>query len=113
MGVRQGLHRIAELQLFFIFLQTQAGCGAALINGEGNNLLICRVKFGHNASDLFMFVLVIFWAINSGVLGLALLELSARVEVDPHGAFKDWDPMDCNPCNWSGVQCSDGKVEIL
>jgi hypothetical protein len=113
MGVRQGLHRIAELHLFFIFLQTQAGCGAAMINGEGNNLAICRVKFVHNASDPFMFMLVLFLAINSGVLGLALLELSARVEVDPHGAFKDWDPMDSNPCNWSGVQCSDGKVEIL
>jgi hypothetical protein len=47
------------------------------------------------------------------VLGLALLELRARVEGDPHGVFDDWDPMGNNPCSWSGVQCSDGKVEIL
>ena len=45
--------------------------------------------------------------------GLALLELRARVEGDPHGVFHDWDPMDNNPCSWSGVQCSDGNVEIL
>ncbi|XP_051223644.1 protein MALE DISCOVERER 2 [Lolium perenne] len=45
--------------------------------------------------------------------GLALLELRARVEGDPHGVFDDWDPMGNNPCSWSGVQCSDGKVEIL
>jgi len=45
--------------------------------------------------------------------GLALLELRARVEGDPHGVFHDWDPMDNSPCSWSGVQCSDGKVEIL
>lgn len=45
--------------------------------------------------------------------GLALLELRARVEGDPHGVFQDWDPMDNNPCSWSGIQCSDGKVEVL
>ncbi|EMS57675.1 putative LRR receptor-like serine/threonine-protein kinase MRH1 [Triticum urartu] len=45
--------------------------------------------------------------------GLALLELRARVEGDPHGVFHDWDPTDNNPCSWSGVQCSDGNVEIL
>ncbi|TVU22828.1 hypothetical protein EJB05_32548 [Eragrostis curvula] len=74
-----GLRLIPEVQLLFIFLLTQVGCGAALINGEG----------------------------------LALLELRARVEADPHGAFQDWDPLDSNPCSWSGVRCSDGKVEIL
>ncbi|KAG2594961.1 protein MALE DISCOVERER 2-like isoform X1 [Panicum virgatum] len=45
--------------------------------------------------------------------GLALLELKARVEADPHGAFQDWDPMDKSPCSWPGVRCLDGKVEIL
>ncbi|CAL4958892.1 unnamed protein product [Urochloa decumbens] len=45
--------------------------------------------------------------------GLALLELKAKVETDPHGAFQDWDPMDSSPCSWSGVRCLDGKVEIL
>ncbi|KAF0924883.1 hypothetical protein E2562_014967 [Oryza meyeriana var. granulata] len=45
--------------------------------------------------------------------GMALLELRERVEADPHGAFRDWDPTDTTPCKWSGVQCFDGKVEIL
>ncbi|XP_006645618.1 protein MALE DISCOVERER 2 isoform X2 [Oryza brachyantha] len=45
--------------------------------------------------------------------GMALLELRERVEADPHGAFRDWNPTDATPCGWSGVQCFDGKVEIL
>ncbi|KAJ1282081.1 hypothetical protein BS78_03G022700 [Paspalum vaginatum] len=69
--------------------------------------------------ELLFFFLVLLQAqagrgmasINSE--GLALLELKARVEADPHGAFQDWDPMDSNPCSWSGVRCFDGKVEIL
>uniref|UniRef100_A0A0E0JFE5 Leucine-rich repeat-containing N-terminal plant-type domain-containing protein n=1 Tax=Oryza punctata TaxID=4537 RepID=A0A0E0JFE5_ORYPU len=45
--------------------------------------------------------------------GMALLELKERVEADPHGALRDWDPTDATPCRWSGVHCFDGKVEIL
>ncbi|XP_052147287.1 protein MALE DISCOVERER 2-like isoform X1 [Oryza glaberrima] len=45
--------------------------------------------------------------------GMALLELRERVEADPHGALRDWDPADATPCRWSGVHCFDGKVEIL
>lgn len=45
--------------------------------------------------------------------GLALLEFRSGVEIDPYGALENWDPNDDNPCNWSGVQCSDGKVETL
>ena len=45
--------------------------------------------------------------------GLALLEFRSGVEIDPHGAFENWDPNDEDPCNWSGVHCIDGKVETL
>lgn len=45
--------------------------------------------------------------------GMALLELRERVEADPHGALRDWDPADATPCRWSGVHCFDAKVEIL
>uniref|UniRef100_A0A0E0BYV0 Protein kinase domain-containing protein n=1 Tax=Oryza meridionalis TaxID=40149 RepID=A0A0E0BYV0_9ORYZ len=45
--------------------------------------------------------------------GMALLELRERVEADPHGALRDWDPADATPCRWSGVHCFDGKVEIF
>lgn len=72
-----------------------------------------------NALQLFFIFLVLLQAqAGRGAAalngeGLALLELRASVEADPHGAFEDWDPMDNNPCSWTGVQCFDGKVEIL
>ncbi|OAY74118.1 putative LRR receptor-like serine/threonine-protein kinase [Ananas comosus] len=45
--------------------------------------------------------------------GFALLEFRAKVEDDPYGALKNWDRRDADPCDWSGVRCIDGKVEIL
>uniref|UniRef100_A0A5B6ZHF5 Putative LRR receptor-like serine/threonine-protein kinase MRH1 n=1 Tax=Davidia involucrata TaxID=16924 RepID=A0A5B6ZHF5_DAVIN len=51
------------------------------------------------------------WSLNSE--GLALLELQARVDYDPFGAFANWNPNDTDPCMWSGVHCVDGKVQML
>ncbi|XP_019704719.1 protein MALE DISCOVERER 2 isoform X2 [Elaeis guineensis] len=45
--------------------------------------------------------------------GLALLEFRSKVEADPYGALENWDPLADNPCDWSGVHCIDGKVEIF
>nr|XP_017233188.1 PREDICTED: protein MALE DISCOVERER 1-like [Daucus carota subsp. sativus] len=45
--------------------------------------------------------------------GLVLLAFRAAVEMDPQGAFRDWNPDDCNPCMWSGVHCVDGQVQML
>lgn len=45
--------------------------------------------------------------------GLALLKFRSEVVVDPHGAFKNWDHTDRDPCSWKGVRCIDGKVETL
>lgn len=45
--------------------------------------------------------------------GLALLAFRAAVELDPLGAFSDWNPDDCNPCMWSGVHCVNGQVQML
>lgn len=45
--------------------------------------------------------------------GLALLDFRSRVEMDPYGAFENWDPNDDDPCGWSGVSCADGRVEML
>ena len=45
--------------------------------------------------------------------GLTLLEFRSKVDFDPHGAFKNWDHKDQDPCCWSGVHCIDGKVETL
>ncbi|KAL5227612.1 hypothetical protein ABZP36_015877 [Zizania latifolia] len=89
MGVRWGprliggLHPPDAVQLLFIFLA-----------------LLLQAQAGRGAA-----------ALNGEVM--ALLKLRARVEADPHGAFQDWDPMETTPCRWSGVQCFDGKVEIL
>ncbi|WJX26797.1 hypothetical protein P8452_15674 [Trifolium repens] len=51
------------------------------------------------------------WSLNDE--GLALLEFRARVTCDPHAALENWDPNDCDPCNWVGVHCVDGKVQML
>lgn len=45
--------------------------------------------------------------------GLALLEFRSKVDVDPYGAFNNWNHEDSDPCNWFGVHCIDGKVETL
>lgn len=46
-------------------------------------------------------------------LGLALLKFRLKVDVVPHGAFKNWDHKHSDPCSWKGVRCIDGKVETL
>ncbi|XP_039117436.1 LOW QUALITY PROTEIN: protein MALE DISCOVERER 2-like [Dioscorea cayenensis subsp. rotundata] len=45
--------------------------------------------------------------------GLALLEFRSRVDIDPHGALENWDARDSDPCNWTGVYCVNGVVEML
>ncbi|KAL2925466.1 Protein MALE DISCOVERER 1 [Bienertia sinuspersici] len=45
--------------------------------------------------------------------GLALLEFRERIENDPYGAFANWDINHSEPCLWLGVQCVDGKVQML
>lgn len=46
-------------------------------------------------------------------VGLALLEIRERIENDPFGAFANWNANNSEPCLWSGVQCVDGKVQML
>lgn len=45
--------------------------------------------------------------------GFALLKFQARVESDPHGALANWNPVDENPCNWSGIICVEDRVQVL
>ncbi|KAL8129810.1 hypothetical protein V2J09_018965 [Rumex salicifolius] len=45
--------------------------------------------------------------------GLALLEFRERIEDDPFGAFMNWNTNSNDHCLWMGVQCVDGKVQIL
>ncbi|GAB4849382.1 hypothetical protein Ancab_004179 [Ancistrocladus abbreviatus] len=45
--------------------------------------------------------------------GLALMEFRERIEDDPYGAFSSWNLNHTEPCLWLGVQCRDGKVQML
>lgn len=35
------------------------------------------------------------------------------MDIDPHGALENWDARDSDPCNWTGVYCVNGVVEML
>ncbi|TKY56893.1 LRR receptor serine/threonine-protein kinase MRH1 [Spatholobus suberectus] len=47
--------------------------------------------------------------------GNALLKLRERIVSDPFGALSNWidDEASVDPCNWFGVECSDGRVVAL
>ncbi|CAK8530723.1 unnamed protein product [Lathyrus sativus] len=51
------------------------------------------------------------WSLNDE--GLALLEFRGRITCDPRVALENWNPNDCDPCNWFGVHCVDSKVQTL
>ncbi|XP_057466025.1 protein MALE DISCOVERER 2-like isoform X1 [Actinidia eriantha] len=51
------------------------------------------------------------WSLNYE--GSALLEFRGGVDYDPYGVFANWNPIDNNPCGWSGVRCVYGEVEML
>ncbi|KAK7305906.1 hypothetical protein VNO77_43818 [Canavalia gladiata] len=47
--------------------------------------------------------------------GKALLKLKQGIVSDPFGALSDWvdDEVAVSPCNWFGIECSDGRVVVL
>ncbi|KAE9587729.1 putative protein kinase RLK-Pelle-LRR-VI-2 family [Lupinus albus] len=47
--------------------------------------------------------------------GKALLKLKQRIVSDPFGALSNWvdDEVTVDPCNWLGVECSEGRVIVL
>ncbi|KAG4920206.1 hypothetical protein JHK82_049168 [Glycine max] len=47
--------------------------------------------------------------------GKALLKFKHGIVNDPFDALSDWvnDEVAVNPCNWFGVECSDGRVVVL
>ncbi|KAI4306485.1 hypothetical protein L6164_029758 [Bauhinia variegata] len=52
------------------------------------------------------------WSLNDD--GKALLKLRQRVVSDPFGALSNWiDHGEVDPCNWFGVECSEGRVVVL
>ncbi|OIV98414.1 hypothetical protein TanjilG_16741 [Lupinus angustifolius] len=47
--------------------------------------------------------------------GKALLKLKQRIVSDPFGALSNWvdDEVAIDPCNWFGVECSNGRVVVF
>ncbi|KAI0515570.1 hypothetical protein KFK09_008235 [Dendrobium nobile] len=45
--------------------------------------------------------------------GFSLMAFRSKVDSDPFEALQNWDPRDDDPCKWNGIQCVDGRVEIL
>lgn len=47
--------------------------------------------------------------------GKALLKFKQGIVSDPFGALSNWvdDEVAVDPCNWFGVECSDGRVVVL
>ncbi|KAH7682100.1 Non-specific serine/threonine protein kinase protein [Dioscorea alata] len=63
---------------------------------------------------VFLLHLQSFGSFSLNPEGMALLKFRSGVEFDPYGVFNTWDPKDDDPCNWSGIYCSDDRrVEIL
>ncbi|XP_052183464.1 protein MALE DISCOVERER 2-like [Diospyros lotus] len=83
--------------------------------------MVCRamgVRWNTHGIQLSCFAILILVLAIQGCSslnyeGLALLELYARVNYDPYGAFANWNPDDNDPCMWFGVYCVDGKVQKL
>ncbi|KAL3035369.1 hypothetical protein AAZX31_02G247900 [Glycine max] len=71
-------------------------------------------------SIAFRFVAVFFLLQKLGLCcslneeGNALLKLRQRIVSDPFGALSNWidDEVSVDPCNWFGVECSDGRVVV-
>lgn len=45
--------------------------------------------------------------------GSILLKFQARLFSDPYNSLASWHPEDYDPCNWFGVNCVDGEVQML
>ncbi|KAG5032391.1 hypothetical protein JHK82_015977 [Glycine max] len=81
------------------------------------NRKLIRLK---DLSIAFCFVVVVFLFNNLGLCcslneeGNALLKLRQKIMSDSFGALSNWvdDEAFVDPCNWFGVECSDGRVVV-
>ncbi|KZV40033.1 hypothetical protein F511_12428 [Dorcoceras hygrometricum] len=76
---------------------------------------VSSTVYGTRLTCLAFFVLLseIHGCLSLNSEGLALLQFREKVEFDPFGVLKNWNPEDCDPCMWSGIHCLDGKVFTL
>ncbi|XP_024016954.1 protein MALE DISCOVERER 2 isoform X1 [Morus notabilis] len=65
----------------------------------------------------FFLALILFsgtpvcWSLNDE--GILLLAFRVRINSDPFGALESWNHNDESPCLWWGVNCQEGKVQML
>lgn len=102
------------LALLILVLESQGRCS---LNSEGKKkkILTRTILFSQCDNISYFWALVrhhSFLKMETNV-GLALLEFQAGVDLDPYGAFANWNPNDCDPCLWSGVQCVNSQVQTL
>lgn len=106
--------KLSYLALLIILYDVH-GCSS--LNSEGNSILFldCPTGFG-------VYILIVssvcYVHLNNGLVyfakqGLALLGLRSKVDCDPYGVLANWNPDHCDPCMWFGVQCLEGKVQML
>ncbi|MED6156800.1 hypothetical protein PIB30_017793 [Stylosanthes scabra] len=81
-----------------------------------------KLRWFKDFSGVLRFVVVVCFLLqNLGLCftlneeGKALLKLRERIVSDPFGALSNWvdDEAVFDPCNWFGVECSDGRVVVL
>jgi hypothetical protein len=55
------------------------------------------------------------WIDSVVFAGKALLKFKQGILSDPFDALSNWvdDEFGVDPCNWFGVECSDGRVVVL
>ncbi|KAL1555981.1 protein MALE DISCOVERER 2-like [Salvia divinorum] len=64
-------------------------------------------------SVLLVIALEIHGCLSLNSEGLALFHFREKLDFDPFGALANWNPDDCDPCMWSGIECVDGNVVLL
>ncbi|CAI9088968.1 OLC1v1023441C1 [Oldenlandia corymbosa var. corymbosa] len=69
---------------------------------------ICRVSvFGKNSFRLLMIIFCMIISVQAlNKEGVFLLEFKKSL-IDPNGNLQGWNALDVNPCNWTGIGCSD------
>ncbi|KAK9714532.1 hypothetical protein RND81_06G101700 [Saponaria officinalis] len=80
-----------------------------------------RAMGGRWSTFNLQFICFVVLILGSGIRGTSslnlegsiLLKFRGNIELDPHNSLANWDSNDHHPCNWFGVHCVDGKVQML
>lgn len=102
------LRSVLWLVLFCVLLQSFGLCCSLNDEGKGFCCLWCFVcgwKYKGERKLIFFLLFV----------GKALLKFKQGIVSDPFDALSNWvdDGVWVDPCNWFGVECSDGRVVVL